>query len=285
MLYRSILQRIVIPFVAFAPILSTVHAAGSTPGSVRLYTMDCGAITLQPRAMHLFDDTDAYIDAAGVMSVPCFLVHHPDGHLIWDAGLSDSFAGRKMVDLGDGFTVMLERSLADQLEQLHLTPADVDLIAFSHHHFDHTGNARLFAKATYLLNRRELQWSRNEPFGVEPEHLALVTDANSKLIEHDYDVFGDGKVRILQTPGHTPGHQALMLKLDTAGTVILSGDLYHTRDNFSLSRVAAVNHSRAETLASFDRVVSLINKYGARIVIQHDPDDIAALPPFPEYLD
>lgn len=127
--------------------------------------------------------------------------------------------------------------------------------------------------------------THSTPYGVDPETLASVNDSNTHFIEGDHDVFEDGQVRILRAPGHTPGHQVLLLTLANTGTVTLSGDLYHTRENFNFSRVAALNHSRAETLASFDRITRLMDRYGARMIIQHDPDDIAALPASPQYLD
>ena len=105
------------------------------------------------------------------------------------------------------------------------------------------------------------------------------------MIEGDYDVFGDGAVRILKTPGHTPGHQVLLLELRKSGTVILSGDLYHLRDNRKFRRIPTFNSSRAETLASIDRIERIVKNRKARFVVQHDPVDFAALPKFPAYLE
>jgi N-acyl homoserine lactone hydrolase len=104
------------------------------------------------------------------------------------------------------------------------------------------------------------------------------------MIDGDYDVFGDGRVRILKTPGHTPGHQSLLLKLQVAGTVVLSGDLYHTRENHQYARVPTINTQRADTLASMARIETILKNSKARLIIQHDLRDFAALPKFPEYL-
>ncbi|HSX84876.1 MAG TPA: N-acyl homoserine lactonase family protein [Cellvibrio sp.] len=266
-----------------------VQAAAETPktvlDTVRLYAMDCGTIMLEARAMHWFEDTDAYIKTPGIMSVPCFLIRHPHGDLLWDVGLGDKFVGQGVVDLGDSFSAKVEHTLVAQLQVLQLTAQDIEFVAFSHHHFDHTGNAALFTDASYLINRKEMEWSQHEPFGVDVKTLAFINDENTQLIERDHDLFGDGSVRILRAPGHTPGHQILMLKLANTGTVILSGDLYHTRENFHQARVAALNDSRAETLASFDRVKKFIERYNARMVVQHDRKDFSGLPKFPRYLD
>jgi len=98
-------------------------------------------------------------------------------------------------------------------------------------------------------------------------------------------VFGDGSVRILKAPGHTPGHQVLEVKLKKTGVVVLSGDLYHTDANRKFRRVPAFNASRADTLASIDRIEKIVQNTHARFIIQHSLEDIAALPKFPGYLD
>jgi glyoxylase-like metal-dependent hydrolase (beta-lactamase superfamily II) len=92
-------------------------------------------------------------------------------------------------------------------------------------------------------------------------------------------------VRILKTPGHTPGHQVLVLKLQQAGTVILAGDLYHFRADRTGRLVPLFNTDRAQTLASFDRVERIARNTHARLVIEHDPEDFKALPKFPAFLD
>ena len=279
------------PFLSFLLLMFsfTVQAAAETHkavlDTVRLYAMDCGTIMLEARAMHWFEDTDAYIKMPGLMAVPCFLIRHPRGDLLWDVGLGDKFAGQGVVDLGDGFSAKVEHTLVAQLKVLQLTAQNIDFVAFSHHHFDHTGNAALFKEARYLISRKEMEWTQGEPYGVDREGLAFIGDNNAQFIEGDHDLFGDGSVRILRAPGHTPGHQILMLKLANTGTVILSGDLYHTRENFRQARVAALNDSRAETLASFDRVEKFMEKYNARMIIQHDREDFLGLPKFPKYLD
>jgi len=92
-------------------------------------------------------------------------------------------------------------------------------------------------------------------------------------------------VRILKAPGHTPGHQVLILKLGKSGTVVLSGDLYHVRENRTHRRVPVFNTERADTLASMDRVERIVKNTKARFVVQHDPRDFQALPRFPAFLD
>jgi len=163
----------------------------------------------------------------------------------------------------------------------------VNYIAFSHLHFDHTGNANQFPQSVWIINKTELgaALSPTPPSGVVADSFSGYKTAKTQMIDGDYDVFGDGTVRILKAPGHTPGHQVLELKLAAAGTVILSGDLYHSRANREFARVPVVNVSRADTLASIDRIEKIAKNTQARVVVQHDPQDFQALPKFPGFLD
>ena len=97
----------------------------------------------------------------------------------------------------------------------------------------------------------------------------------------DKDVFGDGTVMILRTPGHTPGHQSLLVRLKEKGPVILSGDLAHFHENYENNGVPSFNYDRAETLASLDRIKQIEKNLKATVIIQHDPRDIDKLPAFP----
>lgn len=274
-------------FSALACLSGAASAEPLGATSPRLYAADCGSIRIGD--MSGFSDLGELDGQVRDFIVPCFLVVHPKGVLVWDAGLGDALAAQPAgVDHGP-FHLEVKKTLASQLEQLKLTPADVTYVAFSHMHFDHTGNASMFPSATWLINRLELAWALSDPapFGVSAENLAPAAKKSVKadLFVGDRDVFGDGTVQILAAPGHTPGSAVLLLKLKKAGSVVLSGDLYHTPDNHQFHRVPAFNTSRAETLASFDRVDSIIKRKKARLVIQHSPAHFAKLPAFPAYLD
>ena len=255
---------------------------------VRLYALDCGRIDLNDEGG--FSDTGEYDGKKGSLAATCFLIRHPKGILLWDTGLGDQIAAAPNgVDPPGGFAHLSQKiALADQLKQLGVAPADVTFVAFSHFHFDHTGNAGAFTGSTWIVNKAELANAQQKPlpFGVDENIAAAVAkNAKTKLIDNDDDVFGDGSVRILKAPGHTPGHQVLEVKLKKAGVVVLSGDLYHTDANRKFHRVPAFNASRADTLASIDRIEKIVQNTHARFVIQHSLEDIAALPKLPGYLD
>ena len=165
-------------------------------------------------------------------------------------------------------------------------------VAFSHFHLDHTGNANAFVAATWIINQAELDWALAPatPPVIDLKSFSAYKTVRIQMVSGDYDVFQDGTVRILRAPGHTPGHQVLLLKLAKSGSVLLSGDLYHLRSDRPHAGAAAVrlmtiNTSRADSLASVSRVETILKNTHARLVIQHDPNDIKLLPVSPAYLE
>jgi N-acyl homoserine lactone hydrolase len=160
-------------------------------------------------------------------------------------------------------------------------------MASSHLHFDHTGNANLFGTSVWILNKTELAWAQSDPTpsGIDPASFRAYKMAKKQMIDGDYDLFGDGTDKILRAPGHTPGYQVLEVDLRKSGTIILSGDLYHTRENRRTRRRLAINGSRADSLASIDRIERIVALKKARVVIQHDPEDFKAMPRFPAWLE
>lgn len=249
----------------------------TTEPSLRLYVLDGGLIRGYD-ASDLADD-GAYDGRRIDLPAPCFLIRHPDGDLMWESGVSRT---RTDLEVGVEFGLTLERQLAE----LGLGPDRIRYVSLSHGHWDHSGNAGLFAGSTWIVNPDE----RATMFDDESRATQAMDDygaleaADTVLITDDHDVFGDGSVRIIQSPGHTPGHMVLLVLLADGGPLVLSGDLWHLTESRAERRVPPFNTDRAETLASMDKVEALVTATGARVVIQHEPEDIATLPRFPDYL-
>jgi N-acyl homoserine lactone hydrolase len=272
-------------FISVAAI-APAGAAAEPVASVRIYALDCGRADFKD--MGFFSDTGEYDGKPGSIVDTCFVIEHPKGTLLWDTGLGDTIAATKGgVDARPGVHITVDTTLESQLQAIGLKPADITYVAFSHFHFDHTGNANAFASSTWILNKAELAWaSATPPPGpVSPDTFSAYKTAKTQMIDGDYDVFGDGTVRILRTPGHTPGHQSLFVKLKKSGVVVLSGDLYHLRENRKAARVPMINVERADTLASMARIEKIIANTKARLIIQHDPQDWKALPRLPAFLE
>lgn len=256
--------------------------------AVRLYALDCGRISISD--IGSFADDGSLNGQTRDLVDPCFLIRHPDGDLLWDTGLPDGFA-----DAPDGvmvsgpYAMRVPNRLIDQLTQLQLTPADIDYVSISHSHFDHVGNAGLFTGSTWLLDADERAWMfREEARGAEEFALvAPIENAPTRALEGDgdTDVFGDGSVTIVQAPGHTPGHNVLLVRLPNSGPILLSGDMWHMSESRARRLVPDFNTDRAQTIASMDKVEALATETGARIIRQHVAEDLESLPVFPAALD
>jgi len=256
--------------------------------AVQLYAMDCG--TAEFRDIGVFADDGSMTGQSRTLVNPCYLIRHPSGDLIWDTGFSDAVADMPNgLDLPQmGARVVMRTKLADQMAQLGLTPADIEFVSFSHQHGDHTGNGNLFAGSTWIVDADERAYMFSDEGRASQAFAgyAQLENAQTRLIEGnlDHDVFGDGSVVIVQTPGHTPGHTVLLVRLPNAGPVLLTGDMYHLAETRERRLVPTFNADRAQTLASMDKIDRLVEETGARVIRQHVPEDFESLPRFPEAL-
>ena len=277
----------VISLLAVSQLGVSVATAAEPVEQVRLYALNCGDMVAKNLGM--FSDTGEYDGKSGEVISPCWVIRHPKGTLLWNTGIGDEVAAKpEGGTLGGGnFTTKLQVTLADQLKQIGLSPADINFVAFSHFHGDHFGNAKNFPSSTWIVNKAEVDAVNANPplIAASDDFKKALGAAKQEVIRNDFDVFGDGSVRILKTPGHTPGHQSLAVKLQKSGMVVLSGDLYHLKDNRKYHRVPGGNYSRAETLASADRIDTIVKNTKARFIVEHDRTDFATMPKFPAYLD
>lgn len=218
----------------------------------------------------------------------CFLVRHPNGDLLWDTGLPSAIAEQKDGLTNGPYVLKVPVTLADQLQEIDVTAEDIDYLSISHSHFDHTGNMNDYAGATWLVHENEYNALFNEQTAANPQAMASynkLADSEKVMFTEDHDVFGDGSVTILALPGHTPGHTALRVRLKNAGTVMLSGDLYHLTESRELRTIPTFNTDVDQTLASMDRFEAIAKQEKARVVIQHEMDDVSKMPALPGYLD
>ncbi|HTY66321.1 MAG TPA: N-acyl homoserine lactonase family protein [Alphaproteobacteria bacterium] len=251
--------------------LSTIAQAAP---EVTLTRLECG--TLRPAAdvNERFSDTWAYDGLKLPFVFSCYLIKHGDEYLLWDTGFA----------MNAGPTAP-KVSVVDQLAKLKLTPANIKYVGISHYHADHTGQVDSFPDATLLIGAGD--WDGltkpkpNAGANVAPFTRWISGGGKVEPVPLDKDVFGDGSVIMLYTPGHTPGHHSLLVKLSKKGTVILSGDAAHFRENYQTDGVPSFNYDRAQTIASIQRIKKIAAKYKATIIIQHDARDVGKLPAFP----
>ena len=239
--------------------------------TVKLWRLDCG---------RLDENGDRSWSWQKVPTpTPCYLVRHGSRYLLWDAGVSRRALGNAHP------TVKLDRTVSDQLAQIGLKPEQIEFVGISHYHGDHTGQATQFPKATLLIGAGDFEVLKRTPppGGAAPSHIQPWIDGSSPVeaLREDKDVFGDGRVVMLMTPGHTPGHSALLVKLAT-GPVILAGDLWFSHSDALRGTMPDFNTGRAETAASRERIGRMADKLDAVIILQHEPADVAKLPAFPQ---
>jgi N-acyl homoserine lactone hydrolase len=257
---------------------NTAFAQNKT-GVDKLYILDCG----QGRAA----DMSRWTPGENV-NVPmdvvdnCYLIHHTtQGYMLWDTGVTDAIVGKpEGAPPANGAPNWRKpKALAAQLEQLGVKPSDIKYVAVSHSHPDHIGNVEMFPQSMLLVQKAEYDWpgANNTP-RFKPEHPV-------KKLDGDYDVFGDGSATILSTPGHTPGHQSLLVKLPKTGAVILSGDAAHFKENFDKRRVPGGNTNKEQTLASMQRLADVMQKEKAQLWINHDKAQRESLKLAPEFYD
>ena len=262
--------------------LAGMQAPPAPAAELSLWRLDCGEFVIKQYGA-FFSDTFQYPRGPKNIVGSCYLIKHGDRYMLWDTGLTDELVGRPFDN--ETQTLTVRRSLVDQLAQINVRPADIGTIGISHWHFDHTGQAGRFPQARLLMGRGDIELLRRTP-PVDPDSVRamahwLTGTGRLEPIDGDHDVFGDGRVMMLDLPGHTPGHYALLVRL-ASGPVLLSGDLYHFTEQVENRGVPPFNHDRADTLASMDRYDRIARNLRARTIIQHEPADIAKLPAFPQ---
>ena len=260
---------------ACAAALSSLPAAAA--GVDKLYILDCGSISAPDQSRW---SPGVNVGVPMQVSDNCYLIHHAQGWFLWDTGLPDAIAAEPDgVNGAFGFVMKRAKTLAGQLAELGIKPSDIKAMAISHTHPDHIGNVEEFPQVMLYVQKAEYDWPN--PDGTprfNPNHPVT-------KIEGDHDVFGDGSVVLISTPGHTPGHQSLLVKLPKTGAVVLSGDAVHFKDNWDHRRVPSMNTSKEQTVASMDRIADILAKEHAQLWINHDNPQSSAQKKSPEFYD
>jgi len=267
------MHRVLVALTAGACALAS-FAAPAQAADISLARLDCGTPQAPVAVNQRFSDTFAYGDMKRQFVFSCYLIKHDNEYMLWDTGHSMTAPN-----------VAPKVSLVDQLAKIDVKPDQIKYVGISHYHADHTGQIASFPKATLLIGARE--WEAisapkpAEGVNFKPFEGWIKGDNKVEPQPNDKDVFGDGSVILLRTPGHTPGHSSLLVKLAHMGPVILSGDAVHFRENFETDGVPWFNYDRAQTVASIERLKGIMKNLKAKLIIQHDARDVAKLPVLP----
>jgi len=259
--------------------LAAGQALAQGRGIERLYILNCGEgvagdISRWSPGVNVGKSMD-FVDN-------CYLIKHAQGWFLWDTGVADAIAampnGQAPAD-PRATHWRRPKTLASQLEQLGVKPSDIKGMAVSHTHADHTGNVEMFPQAMLYVQRAEYDWpGPNNTPRFKPEHPVTKLDG-------DRDIFGDGSLTLIATPGHTPGHQSLLAKLPKTGALLLSGDAVHFKDNWDNRRVPVNNDSQEKSVDSMKKMADLLAKEKAQLWINHDKVQRDSLKIAPDYFE
>ncbi len=260
--------------LAWASAFTALPAAAQPAPEISIARLDCGTPVLNLVAR--FNDTWAFNDKKVMFTFSCYLVKRGDEYMLWDTGHALT-AGAPAPKV----------SIVDQLAQINVKPEQIKYVGISHYHADHTGQVASFPGSTLLIGKGDwdgiIAPTPNAGASVAPFTPWISGGGKVEVLPGDKDVFGDGSVVILNTPGHTPGHHSLLVKLKDKGNVMISGDATHFQENYASNGVPTFNYSRGDTLASLDRFKTTAANLKATVIIQHDARDVDKLPAWPGF--
>ena len=254
----------------------------------RMYVFNCGESTVEDVSRWT---PGVNVGQPGAFSANCSVLQHAKGLVLWDSGINDAVAA-----MPGGFQrgkvsprYVLPKTFRAQLAEAGIDPANIGHVAFSHTHGDHVGNANLFTGGTLYIQQAEYDVAfgpeAESKWNFEVSSYGKLRGSKTVKLNGDHDVFGDGSVVILATPGHTPGHQSLLVRLPRRGAVILSGDMVHLEENWMARRVPTFNYDRDQSLKSMEKIAGVMRKTGAELWINHDKAQSDAIPKAPAYVE
>ena len=254
-----------------------------TTGVERMYAIDCG----ENHTNDLSRWTPGVnVGKPHVFGNHCYLIKHAKGLMLWDSGNPDRLAAlpNGLTNPAGTITAFMKKPLAESLKEIGVAPGDIKHFAMSHGHGDHSGNANLFAGATLYIQRAEYAavfGAEPQKYGFIPANFEKLRSSPAMILNGDYDVFGDGSVVIKPAPGHTPGHQVLVVRLPKTGPVLLTGDMVHLQYSWNYRVVPSFNFDVQQSMQSIDEMKAFAAKAGAQVWVNHDKEQHARIPKAP----
>jgi N-acyl homoserine lactone hydrolase len=257
---------------------------------LRLYFLDSGSLKTQVQ----FIKMNQGLGEPYEVPVPFFLITHPRGNVLYDGGNALEVAQDPRAHWGEVVEayepVMTEDDfVVNKLQAMDVDPASIRYVIQSHLHLDHSGAIGHFPNAEYVVQRRELEYAYTPDWFQKPAYIRPDFDRDVSWLfldgEHDdgYDLFGDGTVKTLFTPGHAPGHTSIIVTLEESGPMMLTADACYTMDHYNNVALPGLIHSAADCASSVQKIHRAIDALGATLVTGHDPDEWPKFKKAPEY--
>ena len=247
---------------------------------MKLYMFQCGIIKTQKHLITMGRGIGQPFD----IPVPFFLIAHPKGNVLFDTGNALAVAHDKVKHWGANvmanYDPIMDKDdyVVAQLANIGIKPTEITHVIFSHLHLDHAGGTGEFPNATYYTQRAEMQYAYVPDFFQANAYIRADFDKPHlkwRLLtgyqEDYYDVFGDGKLQIVFTPGHSPGHQSLLVNLKKWGSTMLTGDSVYTEEILKEDVLPGLVHSPTDAVQSIRKTRDLQQVKGVRIIAGHDP--------------
>jgi glyoxylase-like metal-dependent hydrolase (beta-lactamase superfamily II) len=249
---------------------------------IRVFALCTGYVELDRASMV----SDLAPGQRWTVPVASYVVDHPRGRLLFDTGihcaarldpvgrLGPERAKRLGVKSGEGDDVV------PQLARLGLTPDDIRHVVNSHLHFDHCGGNEFFPRATFFVQRPELEAARRPGFapGYNPSPIDFDHPLDYQVVDGEHDVFGDGTVVLLPTYGHTPGHQSLLVRAGKGAHVVCAADACYTRENMDRDVLPNILWNPTVMRESLAALRRLRDQSGAAMFYGHDPAQWESMP-------
>jgi glyoxylase-like metal-dependent hydrolase (beta-lactamase superfamily II) len=273
--------------LAAVVLLAACASTPRTPAVQRMYVINCGENHVKDLSRWT---PGVNVGRAHVFSNHCYLIRHAQGWMLWDTGNPDRLAAMKdgMSVAGGTITIFMRKPLVESLKEIGVAPADIKHFAMSHAHGDHSGNANLFRGATLYVQRAEyaaMFGAEAAKFGFVPSNYDQLRSSPAMIVDGDHDVFGDGSVILKSAPGHTPGHQVLVVRLPKTGPVMLSGDMVHLNYSWTYGVAPSFNFDVPESLRTVAALKEYTAKTGTKLWINHDREQHAAIPKSPQFVE
>ena len=258
---------------------------------LRLYFFECGHLKTYTQFIKMNEGMNDSFEAP----VPFFLITHPRGNVLFDGGNALEVAQDATAHWGESVVEIYEPHMTEdefvvnQLQNMDVDPASVRYVVQSHLHLDHSGAVGHFPNAEYVVQRRELEYAYTPDWFQKPAYIRSDFDRDVNWLfldgEHDdgYDLYGDGTLKTLFTPGHAPGHISLMVTLEETGPVMLTSDACYTMDHYNNEALPGLIHSAHDVATSVQKIHRAVDAVGAMVVTGHDPDEWPNFKKAPEY--
>ncbi|MBP1722784.1 MAG: N-acyl homoserine lactonase family protein [Deltaproteobacteria bacterium] len=252
---------------------------------MRLYALSCGLVRCRKNVF--VPDAPREEIIAGPM--PVFVILHPKGNVLFDTGPNPGVFQDALARWG-GLAKAFEplgnegSGILAQLKTMGLRPEDIRYVVNSHLHFDHAGGNQFFPKSIFLVSRKEMEWAQrpeNEGkgyFRADWDYPLIYRE-----IEGFFDLYGDGRLTVIPLPGHTPGHQGLLVRLPKDGAMILSGDSVPCKENYRDFKIPRNHLDGEQARKTIQGLRDLVEKEKALLIHGHDPEQWKQILKAPEY--